>query len=245
MERAGVYRRGSGPFSGWLALLLLSGAGAACSADAERQREIAVEVDEQTIVDLRLPAAEIEIVAASGPQLSARMTVHCRRGSSDCAAFAEALEFDLDVSASRVVVDTRPGTHEYGDATEVRVEVSVPRVRRLSVASAAGRVHVVGVEAESLHVDLTAGEVRIEKIDACPRVDLLAGEARVEVPGHLVAAVRLDAGVGEVTLIGPDGRRLGRRTWMVGSELKWDEGPGQCVVDVDVQAGAATVELTD
>lgn len=209
------------------------------------ERETSVEVAKNASVDLRLPPGELRVERADGSTLKARMTVRCPEDSKRCAEALSDLDFAVSNSGNRVTVRTNKRLTDFRFPVELDVSVEVPSVRRIKVESAAGELRVRGVEARTLDLDLKAGELDVKDVDACPHVDMVAGEARISIPEQRVASVELDAGVGDVRLTRGSEHYEGRRSWLIGAELEWDEGPGMCDLDIDVQTGEAIVRLTD
>lgn len=208
-------------------------------------RSIEVKVDEATTVDLQLPPGEIHVDGTDGDMLKARMVVRCSHRGRDCERAADAVDFFVEADDDRVLVETEGWKTRYSDSSHLLVEVEVPKARRVYVSVAAGSLAIAGIDARSLDVRLKAGELRIREGTACPRVDVLAGDVRVELPEPLMGSVHVDAGIGDAELITPDGRSRGHRSWLIGSEVDWDRGSGDCDADIDVQVGEVRVELVD
>jgi hypothetical protein len=62
-------------------------------------------------------------------------------------------------------------------------------------------------------------------------------------PAESVNSIYLDTGIGETELLVPEGWVRAERSFLVGSETSWRDGPGDARVHVDVGVGEIVVRL--
>ena len=205
----------------------------ACVIDARRadvvvgpERTIDIPVTSSTIVDLRIPVGDVRIEGTSGARLSAGMEVKCPDLDSACARRLGELQFVTDFHNDRLVLRTNKNSSMKYRSGQVTTTIYIPQVSKVNV-------------------NMTAGDLNINNVQACLTVDMTAGDIEVDISEELVASVMLDAGVGDASLRVDDRYRSAPRSWLIGAELDWDHGSGHCHVDVDLQAGDISVQLVN
>ena len=75
------------------------------------------------------------------------------------------------------------------------------------------------------------------------RVDIGVGKVRVRLPKESVGEAFIDVGIGQVRVLGSDGQPDQRRSFLVGTDVHWDDGPGKAELDIEVGVGEVTVRL--
>lgn len=201
-------------------------AGCAAAAAAADRRDLTeshgLEGGQEVRVDFH--SGELRIEPGAAGRVAIELSVECRWSSGDCGELLDDVRIDWRPTSRRLVLEVEGIRSWQRPQLEVEALVTVPAAVPLEVEMAAGRLEV-----ESHAADL--------------RVDMAAGEARLRLPKDAVRTIFLDVGVGEATLHGSGTWVSGRRSMLVGSELYWDQGPGEARVDVEMVAGEASVWL--
>ena len=210
------------------ALLATSG----CVIDA-RERDTLIEpvrtvdlaVPEDAAILIRIPAGDVDITNSPDDQVHGQMRILCPDLDGRCARKLGDLEFETGSAGGELrVALSRDGMWQLRHG-QLEVDIQVPR-------------------GHPLVVDVSAGDVNVA-VDNCVTADIEAGDASFRVPRDLVRRVVLDTGIGDASL-NVDGRdREGRRALLVGAEVDWDGGTGDCEMSVDLQAGDLRVDLVD
>ncbi|MDJ0653480.1 MAG: hypothetical protein QNJ40_04945 [Xanthomonadales bacterium] len=215
----------------WI-LLLLCGINTACVIDARvkdtvigPERQVAVPVNERSIVSVRIPAGDVDVLASDGEDLTAELVIRCASEDSACARRLRDVSFVTrerrDGSIS--ITLSRNSSTGYRDA-EVQATIYVPKAAQLAL-------------------DMTAGDLHVGPINACVEVDMGAGDVNVFARTSDYRSVDIDAGVGDASL-SVDGRNFDApRSWLVGAQMEWRDGSGRCDMVVDLQAGDIDVRL--
>ena len=203
----------------------------ACVIDARRadtvvgpERTIDVPVTPETVVNLRIPVGDVHIEGASGDRLTAEIVVKCPDLESGCATRLGDLQFVTDYEGDRLMLRTNRNSSMKYRSGQVTTTIRIPDVSKVNV-------------------NMTAGDLNIQNVQACLSIDMTAGDIDLEMAESLVASVMLDAGVGDASLRVDGEYRNAPRSWLIGAELSWEHGNGYCHVDVDLQAGDISVEL--
>ena len=74
-------------------------------------------------------------------------------------------------------------------------------------------------------------------------IDMMAGDVQVEVAAASVKTAHVDANFGDVSLVTTGDAHEGPRRLLVGAEMDWQEGSGDCALAVDLTFGDVTVTL--
>jgi len=208
-----------------MGIACLAAAGAASAAEP-RVIEGRAKVASDQEVRLDFPVGELEIVGVDGDTLEIVVEIRCKgRRRARCEDTAEQIELDIDESRGTLYVEIEPHSKwQWWDDLEIEARVKQPADR-------------------PLRVDMGVGELVIEGLAADLQVDLGVGEASVDMSVDAVRSVFLDAGIGETELLGPKGWVRDERSFFIGSESSWRDGPGEARVHVEVGVGEASVRL--
>ncbi len=175
-------------------------------------------------VAVDFPAGELLVRGTDSDNLLARLVIRCPADSESC------VERASQVSLAR-----------HDDGPGVRIAVENAPVLKMAGAQLDMTVEVPA--SADVVVDMGFGEMTVEGIAGCLIADLGAGQVSVTGPLTAVQSVWLDAGTGDATLRTPAGLVEGRRSWLVGAEVDWRQGPGSCRMEIDVNAGEIDVRL--
>lgn len=232
-----------------LALLIIQGCFSSANyAEARTQvgdvRRFQVSLEGVRSVELQLPAGDVLVSHTTDSELTAELTIYCPDLTSRCSQRLENMEFVSRRQGDKLVLDTKKGFGGFLGSRQLKIEVFVPTVDELTVKSMAGDIDVRNIVANSLAVDVNAGDLDMSGLQVCPSVNQEAGDIDISLPYELVSSVDLDVGVGDASLTDRGDRHTARRSWLVGAELGWRSGNTGCDVLVDLQAGDARVELT-
>jgi len=204
----------------------------ACASVPESDEYVAIG-DPQTLADIGLgerpvtiefPAGELMVEGVDSGDLVARLVIRCQTARESC------LERAAEVSLGR---------HDDGAGIRLAVE----NAPLLKLAGAQLNLSVEMPAASDLLIDMGYGDLTVTGIAGCLVIDMNAGDVEVVGPLTSVASVWLDAGTGDATLHTPMKTIEGKRSWLVGAEVDWRQGPGPCRMDVDLNAGAIEVTL--
>lgn len=212
------------------ALIWSAAALAGCAGDGGRrvdvvpERSLEVAVDPAATIHLSIPVGEIEVVGVEGNRLRAQMQIGCPSTTGGCARRAERTELVHESLAEEVRVSVEPDRMNAHKKAAIRVRVELPR-------------------AAALDLDIGAGELTVRDVDACPSLRMFAGEAELRLASALVGEVTLDTGFGDAQLTLGDGAVEGRRPFLVGSEVAWSDGSGECRVVGKLSFGELGVYL--
>lgn len=205
-----------------LAGVLAAGAPAAAADSRDLSGSHALEADQRLRIDFH--SGELRIESGSGPGVQVELRLECKWSSRDCEELLEGVSIDWRTTSRWLVLEVEGIRRWERPQIEVEAFVTLPA-------------------SVPLEVDMVAGRLEIASHAADVRVEMTAGEARLELAKDAVRSVYIDVGVGEAELHGPGAWVSGRRALLVGSELYWDEGPGEARVDVEMMAGEASVWL--
>jgi len=175
-------------------------------------------------VTIEFPAGEMMVEGVNSEELLVRLVISCPNESENC------LERAAQVSLAR-----------HGD--EAGIRIAVENAPLLKLAKAQLNLSVEMPAASDLLVDMGYGDLTVTGIAGCLVIDMNAGDVQVASPLSSVGSVWLDAGTGDATLHTPMKTIEGKRSWLVGAEVDWRQGPGSCRMDVDLNAGAIEVTL--
>ncbi len=174
-------------------------------------------------VRLQLPVADLRLEVADGNQVQADLLVSCR-WQQECADILSEIELVSSSTAQRFVVELKGISQWQSAKVEVEGTLIVPRSADLELEIGVGDIKIHGVE-RNLHVDVGVGKVKIWQ------------------PAAAVKAVSLEVNVGEATILGGAEDASDRRSFLVGSEVFWDKGPGDARIDVEVGVGEVSLWL--
>jgi len=202
-------------------LLLAMVSGVAADDFAELTKTFEIEAGQK--VRLHLPVADLRLEVADGNQIEADLVVRCRLDQKCDEVLA-----DVDLVSSstprRFVVELQGLSRWQSAQVQVEGTLVVPRTSDLELEIGVGSVKIYGVE-RNLRVNLGVGKVKIWQ------------------PTAAVKAITLEVGVGEAEILSATEDVPNRRSFLVGSEVFWDQGPGEARIEVDVGVGEVSLWL--
>lgn len=175
---------------------------------------------------LQFDSGDVRIVPSSDDRLRASATFYCDQTNAQCLKNAAKASIVHQQRADHSTIRFEPGGAYTTRHANVIYRVEVPRV-------------------DLLKVSFDAGDVRIDSPTACLRASGAAGDINITAPFASVASVTLDANLGDANLQTPSGMANDRRPLLVGSEIEWTEGPGNCALNAKLTAGSISVRLED
>jgi len=211
-------------------------------------RELIVDVAGLDSIELQLPPGDISLVHTLGSELRATMNVICHNRSGRCSDSLEDMEFVTRQNRNNLVVETNKSFRNFTGAHSIIVHIEVPEVAELVVRSPAGDVEIQDIVADSLHVDLKAGDLNLSNLAVCPSIEQGAGDIDVSLPYDLVSDIDIDVRIGDATLETPDNIVTAKRSWLIGAKIDWQSGSHSndkgCSVEMKLGAGDVSLELT-
>lgn len=202
-------------------LLLTMATGLAAADFAELNRAFEIEAGQK--VRLHLPVADLRLEVADGNRVQAELLVRCR-WHRDCGEALSEIDLVSRSTSRRYVVELEGLSHWESAKIEVEGTVVVPRTADLELEIGVGDLKVYGVE-RNLRVDVGVGKVKIWQ------------------PPAAVRAISLEVNVGEAAILGGAEDASDRRSFLVGSEVFWDKGPGEARIEVEVGVGEVSLWL--
>lgn len=197
----------------------------AAAGTADRELTGRFDVAPGHTVRIEIAVAELRIEADDGADVRAELHLRCRWDRKrDCRGALDEIELAAHRTSRRLYLELTGLPAWHRSNLEIEGTIYVPRSLALDVDLGVGELEVIGV-ASDLRVDLGVGEVEVRTAHAA------------------VASVELDVGVGEAELHGRRTRVDGSRSLLVGSELYWDDGPGEARIRVDCGVGEISVRL--
>ncbi len=176
---------------------------------------------------LDFPVGELHVEGASAGPFLIEVSARCKRDRDRCEERLDDVAIEIVEKRGNFYVEVAPHS-KWRWWNSLQLEASVR--------------HPADTD---LEIDMGVGELEIEGVRGDLRVDLGVGEVRIDLELADFASVQLDAGIGETELLVPDGWIEGDRSFLVGSESHWRDGPGESRVRVDVGVGEAVVRLDD
>jgi hypothetical protein len=177
-------------------------------------------------VAIDFPVGELEVVGSAGERVEVDIETRCDRGRSlsRCERDAREIRVETRTSASRLTVRVTGYSTWNNHGLSVHGTIRVPRGREV-------------------FVDMGVGELTIEDTGGDLVAELGVGELEIVGPEAAFASALLDAGIGDTSLRTTDGRRSGRRSFLLGSEVQWRAGQGRAALRAEVGVGEVTVRL--
>ncbi len=197
---------------------------AAASADDYREIESSHPLTAEQAVHIDFHSGDLEIEASAGKEVEIELEIECEWRRSDCEDLLDDVDVRWRSSKRRLFLEVEGLASWRRARVEVNATVRMPVDAPLSVEMAAGRLTIDGPKSDV-------------------RVDMGAGEVRVWMPEAAVEGVAVDVGVGDAKFRGSKEYLSGRRKMLIGSEVYWDDGPGEARIDIELGAGDATVWL--
>jgi len=194
-------------------------------------RILRLDVSPSDTLDFRFDVGEVTITGTDDEKMRAKMIVKCPEFDNKCAKHMADIDFVSSTSAEGFSLSTNKhsafklSSFKFKNATII-TRIEIPIVRQVNI-------------------QMTAGELDLKHVNACINIDMSAGEVNVEVLKENIASVDIDTGVGEASL-NINGRKVReKRSLLIGGEIQWHGGNGDCHLKIDLQAGEATVKLSE
>jgi len=193
---------------------------------ASEVREISqqFEIADGQKLRIEIPVGDVEVETGDGGQVEAELTIRCRWKIADCRHAVEQLELVERSTARRLTIELSGLPRWQGTTLDIEGTILVPKTTPLEVEMGVAELDITGIKSDL-------------------RVDVGVGKVRVWIPEAQISRAFLDVGVGEVELLGAEGQTSGRRSFLVGSEVHWDDGPGEARVDIELGGGEITLWL--
>ncbi len=169
-------------------------------------------------------SGEVQFEAGSGNKVSIEVELDCKWRDRRCEDLLDEVELRWRSNDRRLYLEVEGLASWERARVEVDATITYPR-------------------SAALFVDMAAGSLEIEGATKDIRVDMGAGEVRVWMDEASVEMVSVDVGIGEAKFRGQNDFVAGRRSNLIGSEVYWDDGPGDARVDVELGVGDASVYL--
>jgi len=201
--------------------ILATVSGVAADGLGELTRTFETEAGQK--VRLQLPVADLRLEVADGNQVQADLLVSCR-WQQKCADILSEIELVSSSTAQRFVVELKGLSQWQSAKVEVEGTLIVPR-------------------SADLELDIGVGDVKVHGVVNDLRIDMGVGKVKIWQPVASVKDVSLEVKVGEATLFGVAEGVSDRRSFLVGSEVFWDQGQGEARIEVDVDVGEVTLWL--
>ena len=201
--------------------MLATVSGVAADGLGELTRTFETEAGQK--VRLQLPVADLRLEVADGNQVQADLLVSCR-WQQKCADILSEIELVSSSTAQRFVVELKGLSQWQSAKVEVEGTLIVPR-------------------SADLELDIGVGDVKVHGVVNDLRIDMGVGKVKIWQPVASVKDVSLEVKVGEATLFGVAEGVSDRRSFLVGSEVFWDQGQGEARIDVDVDVGEVALWL--
>lgn len=202
-----------------LLLLLLAAPSLADDSGLRTQSE-RMPLDGAATLEIDLPVGQLLLEGGDGPDVEATMTVRCTKAR--CQDRVDDVQLATIRVGDRLKLKVEGLTRASANGFDVKLLVDVPRTL-------------------ATEIDLAVGEVRVRNLAANLEIDTGVGDVEVQMDRAVVKSVDLDAGVGEAHLRTDLGDIRG--SGMVGSGLKWSQGTGTAVVEIDTGVGEISVDL--
>jgi len=206
-----------------LSIPLLLAMATALAAEDFGELEKTFEIEAGQKVRLELPVADLRLEVSDALEIRADLLVRCR-WHQECDEVLSNIDLVSSSTSRRFVVELEGLSRWEAAKIEVEGTLIVPRSADLELEIGVGDIKVHGVE-RNLHVDVGVGKVKIWQ------------------PAAAVKAVSLEVNVGEATILGGAEDASDRRSFLVGSEVFWDKGPGDARIDVEVGVGEVSLWL--
>ena len=174
-------------------------------------------------VRLQLPVADLRLDVADGNQVQADLLVSCR-WQQECADLLSEIELVSSSTAQRFVVELKGISQWQSARVEVEGTLIVPR-------------------SADLELEIGVGDIKVRGVEKDLRIDMGVGKVKIWQPAETAKDISLEVKVGEAAILGAAEGVSDRRSFLVGSEVFWDQGQGEARVEVDVGVGEVSLWL--
>ncbi len=204
--------------------LLFCSAGA-FATEGERHISLQQDVASAEVIRVHVPAGDVDIVGITGTNLVAEVTAVCNdQERQACLDLLKGLDWAKKTGSTAEFSLTPDSITDFNNVT-IKVKIGVPQDKKLEAS-------------------LSAGELSIQDTSACLSADINAGEIDISLQESQLASAVLNATVGDVKLTSAKGERTsGKRSLLVGANLEWQQGKGNCHVKASVMAGEVKLTL--
>lgn len=175
-------------------------------------------------LSLELPSGDVDIRPSNDGQLHATVRFFCDPASARCESNASEARVVHVQDGARSTLRFEPESAYATRYANIVIDIQIPRVERLDV-------------------DIPAGDLDIASPTGCLSLVAAAGDVSITAPLADTGSVELDADLGEADLRTPDGRARDERKLLVGSEVRWFDGSGDCKLTARLRAGSLQVVL--
>lgn len=169
-------------------------------------------------------SGDLEIEAGARDKVEIELEIKCEWRRNDCEDLLDDVDIRWRSSERRLRLEVEGLSSWRRARVEVNATIKMPTTAPLAVEMAAGRLTIDG-PANDVRVEMGAGEIRVWAVESA------------------VEGVAVDVGVGDAKFRGANAYVSGRRKMLIGSEVRWDDGPGRARIDIELGAGDATVWL--
>lgn len=206
-------------------LALLFSSAAICAKEGERHISLQQDVSSAETIRVHVPAGDVDIVGITGNDLVAEVTAVCNdQDRQACLELLQDLDWAKKAGSTTEFLLTPDSITNFNNVT-IKVKIGVPRDKKLAAS-------------------LSAGELSIQDTNACLTAELNAGEIDIALQENQLASAMLNATVGDVKLISARGEQTsGKRSLLVGANLEWQQGKGNCHTKANVMAGEVKLTL--
>jgi hypothetical protein len=185
--------------------------------------EKAFEIEAGKKVRLVLPVADLRLEVSDAPEVRAELLVRCR-WHQECDEVLSEIDLVSSSTPRRLVVELEGLSRWESAKIEVEGTFVVPRT-------------------SDLELEIGVGDLKIHGMERNLKVDVGVGKVKIWQPPAAVKTVSLEVNVGEAAILGGAEDASERRSFLVGSEVFWDKGPGDTRIEVEVGVGEVSLWL--
>jgi len=195
------------------------------------EKTLEIPVSSSSILGIKLDVGEVTIIGTDSDQLTAKIIVECPGLDSRCANRLADLDWVSAMTGEQLTLMTnkhstsRLSSLRYREA-RITTRIEIPKVTQVNL-------------------EMRAGDLKVHNVDACFNIDMDAGDIDLAASSNLIRSVDIDTGVGDASLNVEGHPKNEHRSLLVGAEVHWHDGSGDCQMKVDLQAGNAEIRLTE
>jgi len=210
-------------------ILLLASTGCVSTGNRSLEIEPNATLSEEigTNLLLSIPAGDVNISVSPDDLVRVRVQFYCSPDSEKCAAMATGASIGHSQVGDQSTISFSPSSAYAARHANIRYHIQVPTM------------------AETMTINMDAGDLDIEGLRTCTTVFVGAGDIDILVPISSVASVQVNTKVGDASIRLPGGRTHSDRSMLLGARASWREGDGSCAMAAELAAGDIQVRLTD
>lgn len=193
-------------------------------ASETRSLEETFAIESGQTVRIEIAVAELEIEATDRKDVMVELSLRCRWQLNECEDAIERLQMESRTSSRRLTLELTGHSSWRSSIVEVDGLIQIPQSSPLEVKMGIADLDITGLEKDL-------------------RIDVGVGQIRARLPKSSIGEAFIDVGVGQAKVLGSDGRPDERRSFLVGTDVHWDDGPGRAEIDIEVGVGEVTVRL--